>query len=309
MLEEARPDGVILATPNAAHAAGAIACVKAVIPVLVEKPLADDLQAAHDIVELSEQYGVAVLVGHHRRHNPLVQAARALVSAGALGRVTAISGQCMVRKPDRYFDIEWRRNPGGGPVLINLIHDVDDLRYICGPACGEIVAVQAFTANPVRGYAVEESAAVNLRFENQALAAITVSDNAAAPWSWELTSGENPDYPATQENCYLIAGTTGALSIPRMQHWSYAEGATPGWGTPMQARQIEVAARNPLEAQLVHFCEVIRGQAEPLASARDGALTLEVIDAVARAARSGSSVNLGSMRRDFAPASRYGGAP
>jgi predicted dehydrogenase len=303
MLGPARPDGVILATPNAAHAAGALACIKAGIPVLVEKPLADDLQAARDIVDMSERHGVAVLVGHHRRHNALIQAARTLVSAGGLGRVTAISGQCMFRKPDRYFDVEWRRHPGGGPVLINLIHDIDDLRYICGPACGEITAVQAFTAGPVRGYAVEESAAVSLRFENQALASFTVSDNAAAPWSWELTSSENPDYPPTRENCYLIAGTAGALSMPRMTHWSYAEGATPGWATPMQEKRIKVAVRNPLEAQLEHFCEVIRGQAEPLVSAREAALTLEVIDAVARAARSGSSVNLGAVQRGSAAAS------
>jgi predicted dehydrogenase len=302
MLREVRPDGFILATPNAAHAEGALACIKAGIPVLVEKPLADNLEAARCIADMAEQRGIPVLVGHHRRHNALVLAARTLVSAGGLGRVTAVSGQCMFRKPDRYFDVEWRRNPGGGPVLINLIHDVDNLRYICGPACGEITAVQAFTASPVRGYAVEESAAVSLRFENHALATLTISDNAAAPWSWELTSGENPDYPPTRENCYLIAGTVGALSMPRMKHWRYPEGATPGWNTPMQAEQIDVAVRDPLEAQLEHFCEVIRGKAEPLASARDAARTLEVIDAVASAARSGSTVNIGSARRYSAPA-------
>ncbi len=277
--------------------------------MLVEKPLADHLQAARDIVDLSEQHGVAVLVGHHRRHNPLIQAARTLVSAGGLGRVTAISGQCMFRKPDRYFEVEWRRNPGGGPLLINLIHDVDDLRYICGPACGEITAVQAFTTVSLLGArlrAVEESAAVNLRFENQALATLTVSDNAAAPWSWESsTSSENPDYPPTQENCRPDRRHCWrAVAIPRMQHWSYAEGATPRLGHAHAGKDDRSSGpQSAGSAKLEHFCEVIRGRAEPLASAREGALTLEVIDAVARAARSGSSVNLGAMNRTFAPAS------
>ena len=41
----------------------------------------------------------------------------------------------------------------------------------------------------------------------------------AAPWSWEMTSGENPAYPRQEENCYLIAGTEGALSIPKLELW------------------------------------------------------------------------------------------
>ena len=292
MLKEERPDGVILATPNAAHAPGAIACIEAGIAVLVEKPVADTPQAARAIVAASEKHGVPVLVGHHRRHNPLIEAARQLVSAGKLGRVTAISGQCLLRKPDDYFEMEWRRLPGGGPVLINLIHDVDDLRYICGPSCGEIEAVQAFTANPIRGYAVEESAAINLRFANQALATFTVSDAAAAPWSWELTARENPFYPPTPENCYLIAGTEGALAVPQMMHWHYATGAPRHWGSTMQAQRIAYEARDPLLAQLEHFCAVIRRQAQPRVSAQDALKTLEVIAAVGHAAREGRTVTL-----------------
>ena len=50
-----------------------------------------------------------------------------------------VSAVWAVRKPDDYWDAAWRSAPGGGPVLINLIHDIDCLRYICG----EIVEVQA----------------------------------------------------------------------------------------------------------------------------------------------------------------------
>src|SRR5919204_36940 len=100
-----------------------------------------------------------LLVGHHRRHNPLIEKARELVQGGALGRLAAVAALWLVQKPAEYYDVGWRREPGGGPLLINLIHGIDDLRYICG----EIVEVRAITSNAVRGFAVEDSAVVTPR--------------------------------------------------------------------------------------------------------------------------------------------------
>ena len=80
----------------------------------------------------------------------------------------------------------WRRSRGGGPILINLIHEIDLIRFVCG----EIASVQAFTSNAVRGFEVEDTAAVLLRLTNGALATDSLSDTAVAPWTWDLASGE-----------------------------------------------------------------------------------------------------------------------
>ena len=72
-----------------------------------------------------------------------------------------------------------RRSTGAGPVLTNAVHDIDDLRFICG----DIVSVQAMTSNAVRHYPVEDTAAILLRFASGALGTLTVSDTAVAPWS------------------------------------------------------------------------------------------------------------------------------
>ena len=93
--------------------------------------------------------GVPVLVGHHRRHNPRIKAVREMIAKGQIGQLTAVVGLWLLKKPDSYFDVAWRREPGGGPILINLVHDIDDLRFICG----EIVEVQALTSNSARGFA------------------------------------------------------------------------------------------------------------------------------------------------------------
>ena len=198
-----RPDGVIVATPNQLHVEHGLQCVAADLPALIEKPIASDAAEASRLVEAAETAGVPLLVGHHRRHNPLIQQAKAQISAGLLGRIVAVHVQCWFYKPDYYFDTAWRREPGGGPVLINMIHDIDLLRYLCG----EIVSVQATESRSVRGFEVEDTAAAIITFANGALGTLTISDTVVSPWSWELTLGENPAYPKTGEFCCLIGGT------------------------------------------------------------------------------------------------------
>jgi predicted dehydrogenase len=64
-------DGVIIATPTCLHARQAAACIAEKLPVLVEKPIADNFDEARKLVATAKKAGVSILVGHHRRHNPL----------------------------------------------------------------------------------------------------------------------------------------------------------------------------------------------------------------------------------------------
>ena len=284
MLSGERLDGVIVATPNAAHAPNALSCIARELPVLIEKPLAESLANAERIVEAAERANVPVLVGHHRRHNPILQQARDIVRRGEIGRIATVAALAAFLKPDPYFDTAWRREPGGGPVLINLIHLIDDLRFLLG----EIAEIKAIGSNAIRGFPVEDSAAAVLRFESGALGTIALSDAAAAPWSWELTAGENPAYPQQPEDCYLIAGTAGSLAVPSLRRWRYK--GTASWTAPLTAERTERPLADPLARQRAHFCAVIRGEAEPIIDGRDAFRTLAATLAIREAsdpARSG----------------------
>jgi predicted dehydrogenase len=268
MLDDVKPQGVIVATPNAAHAANGLVCVERGIPVLVEKPITETVESAKRLVAAAKKADVPLLVGHHRRHSAIKAQAREMIRSGKLGRITSVTAFTTFLKPDPYFDMTWRKEPGGGPVLINLIHDIDDLRFLIG----EIARLQAITSNAVRGFAVEDSAVVNLQFENGALGSITCSDAAAAPWSWELTSGENPAFARNREDCCFISGTEGSLAVPTMRMWTY--GADRGWNAPLHLTQLAQDEADPLARQLEHFCAVIRREVQPACSGEDGAKTL-----------------------------------
>jgi len=237
---------------------------------------------------------VPLLVGHFRRHNPVVKRARTLIREGRLGRLVSVSADSMVLKPDAYFETAWRREPGGGPVLINLVHDIDALRFLCG----EIEAVQAMTAGVARGFPVEDTAAVLLRFESGALATLTLSDAVPSPWCWDQTAGENPNFARHAADAYRICGTAASLELPGMALWRYPGGR--GWHEPMAREVLEVAPRDPLEAQLRHFLRVARREEEPLVSGRDGARTLAATLAVHRSAETGRPVRPADMLGDAA---------
>lgn len=287
MLEQARPEAVIVANPNALHVSTALDCIAAGVPVLLEKPVGVHLDEVRELVAASERNGVPVLVGHHRRHNPLIARARELIEQGVLGRLTTVTALWQLQKPDSYYDIPWRREAGAGMLLTNLIHDLDLLRHLCG----EVRQVQAITSNGVRGFANEDSAAVLLQFEGGALGSLTGSDAVAAPWSWELDSGENPVYPRQADQpCYLLAGTRGALSIPQLKRWHYAEEGA-GWHQPLLQVHEPFEADEALRRQLQHFVQVARGQVKPLVSAADAGRTLALVEAIRQAAESGQACN------------------
>jgi predicted dehydrogenase len=286
-----RPDGIVLATPNQLHAAHGLECVAAHVPILVEKPIAHTVDAARTLCEAAESAGVPILVGHHRRHSSIMSKAAAIIEQGTLGRIVAVVGTALFYKADGYFDVAWRREPGGGPVLINMIHEIGNLRSLCG----EIVAVQALSSNATRRFPVEDTAAINLRFASGALGTFMLSDTAASDRSWEHTSGEDPAYAKAHtddDDCYLVAGTLGSLAIPTMRIERYVDARDRSWHKALVKSTAQLDVVDPLERQMAHFCDVIRGDAKPLVSARDGLRNLRIVEAIVDAARSGAVVEI-----------------
>lgn len=278
-------DGVILATPNRLHVAGGLTCVARGLPVLVEKPIATDVAEARQLVDAGEAAGVPILVGHHRRHNPLIAAAKAMIDAGRLGPVLSVQAQFWLCKPDDYFDVAWRRETGAGPVFVNAVHDIDLLHHLVG----EVIAVQARVASH-RGHAVEDTCVATLEFANGALGTVNISDTIPAPWSWELTSGENPAYPPTDQACYMIGGRDGALELPRLRVWQHAGARS--WWEPITATTTPRGHGDPLVLQIEQFARVIRGEEAPLVSGREGMRALAVIEAILTSAAQGLRVEL-----------------
>ncbi|VTU27309.1 Gfo/Idh/MocA family protein [Variovorax sp. RA8] len=280
LLDRTRPGAVIVATPNSTHAEVGIACIERRLPVLMEKPVADTVAQGQRLCDAAAAAGVPLLVGHQRRHNPILRHARKLLADGIVGKPVSVTAMATWLKPDSYFELAWRRQAGGGPVLINLIHDIDLLRFLIG----EVDSVQAMASNAVRGYEVEDTAAVLMRFACGALATLAVSDAAVAPWNWDLAAGEAAHYAQLDVNSHYISGTEGSLALPRLEVWRYA--GTRGWHEPLTCSRTPVHRGDPYVEQLRHLRAVAEGREAPVCSGADGLRTLQAALAVQEAVRS-----------------------
>jgi predicted dehydrogenase len=181
--------------------------------------------------------------------------ARDVVASGQLGKLVAVMGSATFFKPDEYFaGAPWRREKGAGPILLNMIDEVHNLRMLCG----EIAALQAFANNATRGFEVEDTVAITLRFASGALGTFMLSDTAACPRSWEQTAQENKAYPSYgDEDCHVISGTNGSLSVPTMRLKTYPRPADRSWWKEFEVGQVGMVRDDPLE----HFAAERPGRA------------------------------------------------
>ena len=291
MIKKEKLQGVIIATPNHLHAPMGITCAQQGLHLFVEKPIAQDLSEADRLIEAAKQNGVRILVGHQRRFNARVEKAREIVRGGELGKLVGATITWALLKPPEYFEgpFAWRKNEGGGPILINLIHEIDNLRYICG----EIDEVFAVASNRVRNFSVEDSAAVIFRFENGAVGTAFVSDCVPSMSAYEATTGENPLIPHDFGNCYHFYGTDASLLFPQLKKLFYSDPARLGWHYPITEQGLQVIQEDdPYVKEFRHFAKVIRGEESPRISGEDGRRTLEVTLAIQRSGETEQPVRL-----------------
>ena len=260
-------DGVIIATPTHLHASHGIEAAERGWHMLIEKPVSETLESAKKLEMVLRSKNIRALVGHHRRYHAVVQQLKACLEDGLIGQVVNVSVLWAMRKPDIYFEGNWRTD-GGSPVMINLVHDIDTLRFVIG----EITQTVALKGRSLRGSPRIESGAIALAFENGAVGTITFADTTPSPWGFEAGTGENPNIGTTKQDMMWITGTKGAISFPSMTVWKGTD-----WGTSAKPVAFEPAqnTRTPMEAQLDHFVDVINGD-EPLINVADAASTLAI---------------------------------
>jgi len=205
-----------------------------------------------------------------------------------MGALVGVSAIWAAHKPATYFEAApWRAEPGGGPILINLIHEIDFLRFVAG----EIVAISAVTSNRQRHLPVEDTAGALLEFAGGAIGTFFLSDSAVSPWTTEQGLGEAIEFPFSGESSYRFLGSHGSLEFPALTSWTQA-GRAQDWTQPIQAQRLFARTIDPYAAQLDHFRDVVRGSEASLQPVEDGARTLIATLAVTEAARMGKRIEL-----------------
>jgi len=164
-----RADGVLIITPPRFHRQQSIQALEAGLPVLSEKPLADTIEAAGDIVAAAERTGVLHMVAQNYRYSAPVQTLRGVLDSGRLGQVGAVA-------------VQFFRGPHFGgfrdempfPLIIDMsIHHFDAMRYLLGR---EVTDIRGFSFNPSWSwYKGDASVLVVMRLEGPVFVSYSAS--------------------------------------------------------------------------------------------------------------------------------------
>lgn len=280
-------DGVIIAAPTAQHHKIVMMALTYRLTVLVEKPITATVEEARDVTRFAREQGCHVLVGHQRRYYPCSEKARDIIQSGQLGTLMAVIGQWTVRKDDLYYSPQWRREKEAGPILTNLIHEIDLLRFICG----DIATVFAEITHHDQKFAKEDAAAITMKFANSAIGSFVLSDRTPTPWSWEMALGENAKFPKSRQNAIRFMGTKGALEFPNLVLWTHPD-SDGNWQDKIQPEEIATPFIDAYVAQCRHLCAVVWGKQLPIIDAENGTRSLDATLATVRAATEGTRVTI-----------------
>ncbi|MGH8834887.1 MAG: Gfo/Idh/MocA family protein [Actinomycetes bacterium] len=144
MLDAGALDLVVIASPNDQHAPGALACVEAGVPVVVDKPLAIDAVQARGVVEHAARAGVPLSVFQNRRWDSDVLTLLRLISDGDIGEVLRFESRFERWRPTLTPGKRSEEAGPGGGILLDLgSHLVDQAMHLFGPVrdvYGELAA-------------------------------------------------------------------------------------------------------------------------------------------------------------------------
>lgn len=155
MLRDVQPDVVHICTPHNEHAKQAINALNAGVHVLLEKPLADDIEHGDELVEAAQRSAAKIGVCFQNRYNPTSVALKQVLDSGRFGKILGARAQVMwTRTADYYTTKPWRGTwdgSGGGLMMNQAIHTVDLVQWLIG----EVDAITGVTSALMFGDVIE----------------------------------------------------------------------------------------------------------------------------------------------------------
>lgn len=292
-------DAVTIATPHTSHADVAVACLRAGLHVVTEKPMSESVAQADRMLRAARAKHLALGCVFQKRYDPFVEKAVAWVEAGHLGRlVRATLVFCDFRTQAYYDSNVWRatwKGEGGGVLLNQAPHDIDILTRLTGLPD----TVYGRVATRLHRIEVEDQAEALLRFRGGATGYIFCSTN-------EPTQGNHIELTGDQGRLILRDDALEVFTYRRGIRDLALRGADM-WGRPeVTSRTVNVKPRKAVHADVMrNFARhVLYGEALRC-DAVSAMLSLELANAITLSSYTGKEVRLPVVRREYAALLRH----
>jgi predicted dehydrogenase len=186
LLADDQVDIVIISTPNNLHARQTIQVARAGKHILIEKPVALNLQDLRAMQAAVQESGVRTLVSFVLHWNPALNIAKNLVTEGVIGDVF-LAETCYWHSTPRAVPGHWMttKEVAGSVFLMGGCHATDAARWLVG---ADIVEVCAFADNKGKEwYGYPHTVSATIKFANGAVGRISTSMGCVMPYTFEFT--------------------------------------------------------------------------------------------------------------------------
>jgi len=292
VLDNVEIDAAVIALPNELHLPATKAAVAAGVKyILVEKPIAPVPEEAQEIIDVCRENGATLLVGHQRRSSSLILFAKEFIASGRLGDIVSLHSTYALEKNPGYWDDEWHQRPTGGPLLVNAIHDIDDINNIMNMTPTKVYAAKRST---IRGHEAEDSCSALIEFAEGPTATYFVSDGTPSPYCFDLLARSDERFAQESGvNELTVFGTKGSFGFPNMDFYHYEDEEHEGWFYPLVHEHFDVEYNHPLQAEVDHFIDLCQGrETVPRCTGEDGLRTLKIVNAIIESGNSGQVVTI-----------------
>ncbi|MFC7750154.1 Gfo/Idh/MocA family protein [Paenibacillus thermoaerophilus] len=291
LIEADTTDAVVIAVSNEWHAPIAIKALRAGKHVMLEKPMAINLQAAKDIVRAQRETGLTLMIPHQMRWEWAAQEIKKQSEKGAFGRIYNIKCGWMRRKgiPGWGTWFTQMAKSGGGPLIDIGVHLLDLSLYLAGnPKPVSVTGAVYSEIGPKKKgignwgtpdwngrYDVEDSATAIVRMEDGSVLNLDVS------WAVHMDTDSKP---------YVhLLGSEGGASLRGGEGTLLAELYDRAVDIPLERPEVVEDSRQQLNR---HFAECIREGKEPITNAMTGLANNLILDAIYESSRTGREVQL-----------------
>ncbi len=297
MITENNSDLVIVCTAHPFHKQAAVEAAKAGANVLVEKPLASDLQDCDDIIDACRENNVRLGVISQRRWYEPVRRVKEAIEQGKIGKPVLATVLMLGWRDREYYDSdEWRgtwKMEGGGVLVNQSPHQLDILLWYMG----EVDEVYGIWRNLNHPYIeVEDTALAIVKFRNGSIGNILVS-NSQKPGIYGKVHvhGENGATAGVQTDggAMFLPGKTGVAEPPVNDLWTI-----PGEENLLKEWiRIDTEIFNNcdpaikyIQYQIEDYLNAIRNKSEPSVDGVAGRRTVELFTAIYRSDRDNAPV-------------------
>jgi len=261
-------DAVTIAVPTASHAVVAEPFLKRGIAVLVEKPLADSLDKARGMLELSRQNNCILQVGYSERFNPVVQAMNRLKIKPRFVEANRVSPYTF-------------RSTDVGVVFDIMIHDIDIILSLID---SEIESISAAGVNVLGQH--EDIANVRLGFANGCVANLTASRLALKTERKIRIFSEDAylslDY--LKKTGTMISKTANIDVVQWIRQQQNGDGQidllNTDWASLINVETLDMDDREPLRMEQEAFVQVVISKGRPEVSAEDAVKAMELAELI-----------------------------